>query len=1123
MERSREAEMELRRGPEGGGDKAVSHSCCICGKSFPFQSSLSQHMRKHTGEKPYKCPYCDHRASQKGNLKIHIRSHRTGTLIQGHEPEAGEARVSEGLDGCTSPTKSTSACNRILNGASQLDGSKILLRSSRKDAEGAPCAAEDGRAPAQCSFCKSKFGRKKELQRHVHRAHKPFKCRLCSYVTLREESLLSHIEKDHITAQVPRGEACVENGKPELPPGEFPCEVCGQAFSQTWFLKAHMKKHRGSFDHGCHICGRRFKEPWFLKNHMKAHGPRAASKNRPRSELDPIATINNVVQEEAIVAGLALYEVCTKCGNLFTNLDSLNAHNAVHRRVEAGRTRALAGEGALGPVDSQQLFLQCLNLRPAGTEAPAHAQAGRRVAELDPVNSYQAWQLATRGKVVEPAEYLKYGAWDEALAGDVAFDKERREYVLVSQEKRKRELEPGAQGPPRKRTGAPGDLVPGPLDPRSAAARPSRRAATPAGHGKSSECFECGKIFRTYHQMVLHSRVHRRARRDQDGPGDRAPRARSGSFSEGDSASQPSSPGSACGAATDSPGSGLAEEAADESGEEGVADPVPGAKPHGHCFPEDAASPVFSNSHRLRDTPLERDPGRPCAEAAASVSAREDHGRAPARRPEPPRFSVDLKMPACHLTQEAAGSRDSADGSSHADQTCAEGAPWRRSSESPAGRPREKPCGLHSKERAGRGARALAPDLAPLDLSERSTRDDRSHKELAASLQAALAVHPCPYCSHKSYYPEVLWMHKRIWHRVSCSAVAPQWTQPNGHRSIRNNLVFLVRSGRTGPPPALGGKECQPLPIARFTRTQVPGGAPGAKGSALPLGGTAKAAGASKSREGHPGGPCAPWAAGSEGPRQTKPGHGPEPHGAPAQPPPPRPKREASPRPAPGAGGGLSRSTTPTPTVIARAGSQPPATSRLGDKYVVPPGGAGLGPPSKHSAPDPVKAKSSPQAQGPPHGKGDGGPPLPPREPPSKAGPGPRGNTAPPAPPAAKQEPACEGPEKRLDILSIFRTYIPKDLASLCQGWGAAGPALGHRGTLRTQARPGDFVCAECGKCFHQPSHLRAHMRAHSGTLAPPPRLRGAEVHAASADAPKQARDPSDPDAVQTVPLGKGT
>ncbi|XP_069885041.1 zinc finger protein 516 isoform X2 [Dipodomys merriami] len=1068
MDRNREAEMELRRGPsppragrshEVDGDKAACHSCCICGKSFPFQSSLSQHMRKHTGEKPYKCPYCDHRASQKGNLKIHLRSHRTGTLAQGPGPEAGETqlgemRVSEGLDGCASPTKSTSACNRMLNGAAQADGGKILLRSSRKEAEGSAGAPEEAEARARCSFCKSQFERKKDLELHVQQAHRPFKCRLCSYVTLREESLLGHIERDHITAQVPNGgEACVENGKLELSPGEFPCEVCGQAFSQTWFLKAHMKKHRGSFDHGCHICGRRFKEPWFLKNHMKAHGPKSGSKNRPKSELDPIATINNVVQEEVIVAGLSLYEVCTKCGNLFTNLDSLNAHNAVHRKVEASRTRAPAEEGAgEGPPDTKQFFLQCLNLRPsvAADVAPC-GPAGRRVSELDPVNSYQAWQLATRGKVAEPAEYLKYGSWDEALAGDVAFDKDRREFILVSQEKRKREQDVAAtQGPPRKRASVPGDpLLPGHLDPRPAV-RPSRRAAAPAGHNKSSECFECGKIFRTYHQMVLHSRVHRRARRDREAEGDRAACVRCSSLSEGDSASQPSSPGSAC-AVADSPGSGLADEAVDDSSEEAVPEPASGVRSRRCCFSTEVVSAALSGgeeSHGLGSHTQDRGGRESRPVTAASVASTFENGsRTPSKRLDQHRLALDLKMPAFHSPPGTPGAGRGADVPPGARGT---------GPQPNAASPKEKLPDPSGKELSGGGRRAPAPDGAPLDLSTRSGGDDP--REAGPSPQAALVVHPCPYCAHKTYYPEVLWMHKRIWHRVGGGAVPP-WAQPNGYRSIRSGLAFLTRSGRTGPPPALGGKECQPLLLARFTRTQAPGGAPGPKGGSPPLGGATKATSLPESREGRPGGPSGP-----DGYRQTRPGHGQEtPSTATAggQGPLGKAKLEAGAKPGPPAGsGGLGRSATPTPSVITRVAAQPAANSKPTEKFGVSPAAASSGPPHKHSGPDSLKARFSPQPQGAPPVKSEGGPSPLPREPPSPELRTPatcatatRGDPAAQAQPgttpsvihSAKQEPAAEGQEKRLDILSIFKTYIPKDFTTLYQGWGVSSPGPEHR------------------------------------------------------------------------------
>lgn len=48
------------------------HSCTVCGRQFSTSRDLGRHHMTHTGEKPFHCPYCPHRANRKGNLKFHI-------------------------------------------------------------------------------------------------------------------------------------------------------------------------------------------------------------------------------------------------------------------------------------------------------------------------------------------------------------------------------------------------------------------------------------------------------------------------------------------------------------------------------------------------------------------------------------------------------------------------------------------------------------------------------------------------------------------------------------------------------------------------------------------------------------------------------------------------------------------------------------------------------------------------------------------------------------------------------------------------------------------------------------------------------------------------------------------
>lgn len=54
------------------GSHCKRHLCSLCGKGFQSPKDLRRHIMTHTGEKPYLCPYCNHRANQKSNMKSHM-------------------------------------------------------------------------------------------------------------------------------------------------------------------------------------------------------------------------------------------------------------------------------------------------------------------------------------------------------------------------------------------------------------------------------------------------------------------------------------------------------------------------------------------------------------------------------------------------------------------------------------------------------------------------------------------------------------------------------------------------------------------------------------------------------------------------------------------------------------------------------------------------------------------------------------------------------------------------------------------------------------------------------------------------------------------------------------------
>ncbi|MGH0147329.1 UNVERIFIED_CONTAM: hypothetical protein FKN15_032486 [Acipenser sinensis] len=1127
-------------------DKSLFHACNICGKSFPFQSSLSQHMRKHTGDKPYKCPYCDHRASQKGNLKIHIRSHKMGTLSHGHKEEEDlgegqlEAGVSDGLDSCTSPTKSTSACNKIMNGVAKEENSKILLRSIKKDKTG---RSDGGKSPTfQCSFCKRKLNNKEDLKQHIQFLHKPYRCRLCSFLALREDQLLSHIEKVHITVEAPiRDVVDVEAVKSEQGAGEgdFPCEVCGQIFTQAWFLKAHMKKHGSTFDHVCHICGRRFREPWFLKNHMKSHSTKTGGKSKPKMDSEPLATINDVVQEEtAVMSGLCLYELCSKCGNIFHNRESLREHDKVH--TQASKTCMEDGAAVDCTAAKKHIFIECLNLRPAGTlENITDGKLGKRIAELDPVSSYQAWQLATKGKVAEVSEYAKYIGWDETLAdADVAYDKEKEEYILLGQEKRKREPDSLSTGSGKRRNSTNiigsssgsnhhqraekyNNLSPGDLSPESHSDsdyRPSSRQSRRSSQNKNTECFECGKVFRTYHQMVLHSRVHRRESRSSSESGRVSREDRCGLTSEGESGStsRPSTPGSAS-VAENSPTSAMVENVAEDSSEEGL--PLtPDEKPYmgsncdyattsssllmsnmkdHHTGDQDVACKSRGANHRndmsLAESQTNNGDSLPRNNVKGNIVKSGEYRSYLELQTAIMQQNLKLTDSFKCLQKTISPSMEQAVSSSIVNlSTSAEAQTKGMLSDS------EKETVLQEHNAQDK----LPIDTIPLDLTSKSNKSDFVLKDLPTSpIENALIRHQCPYCSHTTHYPEVLWMHEIIAHKVSCNTAAPKWVQRNGFKGPKEDLGFSSRRSSTGPPLALDGKDCQPLPVTRNVRTQAP---PQSSLQALKSNTTTYSSSLpSTSQARDTVARAAPTGSGLHNTTQPKLNYHKGQHGVPTEQSHGRPKLEMYPKVTPA--GAIEKNFMASQRPLATFGGRQ-------EKYLFPREGLGLALSAKHGLSEhKVKANSSqlPSYHSPVKSRQEAPPGHSQRE--SINDPrsvrrnsmGVRvnsishnsGSTG--WPPSLqvhfKQEPLPEGPKTHFDILSFLKTCNTQDLTTLYHRWGSNNPMLDQTALSSILGFHGEDtlllgssgLSAECAEASDPPCSLGRCREAGPGRLSP--------------------------------------
>ncbi|XP_068603765.1 zinc finger protein 516-like [Brachionichthys hirsutus] len=618
------------------------HACGICGRSFPLLSSLSQHMRRHTREKPYKCPYCDHSSAQKGSLKAHIRSHKLGLFghnLRDMDGDQGQKDIPETPD----PAEMVSVPQK-----SHAVNGKVKKKGTKKKVKGTE-GVEDGD------------------------------------------------EADGVTCT---------------------CCICGQVFPQVLLLKSHMKKHRSSQDYGCRICGRRFRQAWFLQSHMRIH----KAQLRGGKSNEPPTTINGVPQDPAsLINEECLYERCAGCGNFFSDCKTLRMHEKLHK-LNHGRNqtqKTWQEEIEISDMDAAKRdFLEGLDLKCVALGETSQAKSlGRGIPGLDPVCSYQAWQLATRGRLVEATE--KGLGWEERLAdAEVTYDTEKGEYVPLKQEKKRK-----------------------PIDSASSNGKKIKGAQTKGG---DKSIYKKDRILLNGLGHAFYQVMQTKTAKDV-----RLTVEQVNSMRSKDKEDKKTR---------------FSDDCDFQAGDTSVfgSDPL-------------VQNQDVLGSHGNHSTVLAN-----VSQSGSKVSRYMDYLRSRSVMLSQPYWNPYTCLPS--------------HGSTEPNVKCTD----------------VKGQGQKSNDAGGL-----------LNLSSWATSGgDATGNDLVQT--EGLVTHQCPYCAHTSSYPEVLWIHQRVAHRVdSSSSVVPKWAPCiNNPKSLRSNVT---QWRRTGPPPFLEGTDCPALPAPRSQRTLPPG------------------------------------------------------------------------------------------------------------------------------------------------------------------------------------------------------------------------------------------------------------------------------------------------------------
>ncbi|XP_058567402.1 zinc finger protein 646 [Neofelis nebulosa] len=340
------------------------YPCAICFKEFSNLMALKNHSRLHAQYQPYQCPHCprafriprellEHQQSHEGERQERLWEEKEMPTTNGHTDESSQDQL---------PSTQTLNCSGELSTSGELEDSGL----------------EEYR-PFRCGDCGRTYRHAGSLINH-RKSHQTgvYPCSICSKQLFNAAALKNHVRAHHRPRQ-----GAGEDGQPSVPPAPlhladtthkdeevptttldhrpYKCDECGRAYRHRGSLVNHRHSHRTG-EYQCSLCPRKYPNLMALRNHVRVHCKAARRSAGPGAEGPPshlkVELPPDPMEAEAApptdqghgckhkeettdvppAADRTAPQICSMCGMLFEDAESLEHHGRTHGEREDSKT-----------------------------------------------------------------------------------------------------------------------------------------------------------------------------------------------------------------------------------------------------------------------------------------------------------------------------------------------------------------------------------------------------------------------------------------------------------------------------------------------------------------------------------------------------------------------------------------------------------------------------------------------------------------------------------------------------------------------------------------------------------------------------------------------------------------